>query len=404
MKAFSSSKSWGILGLVAAGVAGTAVPVASGQSASNSSGEYMAHWGVGTWVSRTRGIDYQAQIDLSGTAIKRDTVLFYESWLGNFPHAGVHTIDNPAAMQAHLTKVAADVARIIPDPNFSGYAVIDYETWSPIWSRLHNAPSGAARDARDGDFKDDWKDHIRQNRPQVIAGLSGDALERAFESSYNASAQRFYLDTLRECKRLRPKAKWGFYGYPFREYYVDYLPMSSRWKDINTREMNWLFDSVDVFFPTVYSLFDTVPSSPNYSRKQNSAAENARYISENVKEAVRVSRGKPVLPFIWFRYHGNAGPNFSGKIVNDTLIRQMLEVPKQAGAQGVVIWEFLESEAQFQEFRSVLTSKVIPQMNALAVNPQAPAQRAPVVATRLPNGKVVVGKSTKPTRVANVPN
>jgi hypothetical protein len=82
----------------------------------------------------------------------------------------------------------------------------------------------------------------------------------------------------------------------------------------------------------------------------------------------------------------------------------MLEVPKQAGAQGVVIWEFLESEAQFQEFRSVLTSKVIPQMNALAVNPQAPAQRAPVVATRLPNGKVVVGKSTKPTRVANVPN
>jgi hypothetical protein len=154
----------------------------------------------------------------------------------------------------------------------------------------------------------------------------------------------------------------------------------------------------------VYSLFDTVPSSPNYSRKQNSAAENAKYISENVKEAVRVSRGKPVLPFIWFRYHGNAGPDFSGKIVNDTLIRQMLEVPKQAGAQGVVIWEFLESEAQFQEFRSVLTSKVIPQMNALAVNPQAPAQRAPVVATRLPNGKVVVGKSTKPTRVANVPN
>ena len=415
MQVVKRSKLFGILALVAAGVVGTITPVASAQQQqqSSSAGEYMAHWGVGTWVSRTRGIDYQAQIDLTNTAIKRDTVLFYESWLGNFPYAGVHMVDSNEAMRAHLEKVGRDVARVMPDANFSGYAIIDYETWSPTWSRLYNTKSDKAADFRDNDFKDDWEDHIKRNRPAVLAGLSGDAYQRALETSYNAAAQRFYLETLKECKRLRPKVKWGFYGYPYREYYVDYLPMSSKWKQINDREMAWMFDAVDAIYPTVYSLFNTVDRAPDYNKKENSAAENAKYISENVKEAVRVSRGKPVLPFIWFRYHGNAGPNFSGKLVSDTLARQMLEIPKQAGAQGVVIWEFIESEPGFQEFRGMVTSKVIPQMNSLAVNPQAPRPPAAAAgtavtaakATKLPNGQVVVSSSpAKKQKVASVPN
>jgi hypothetical protein len=314
-------------------------------------------------------------------------------------------------MRLHLEKVGRDVQRVIPDANFSGYAVIDYETWFPSWSRLWNTKSDRAADARDGDFKDDWEDHLKRNRPNVLAGLSGAAYEQALASSYDAAAQKFYLETLKECKRQRPKAKWGFYGYPYGEYYVDYLPVANKWKNINSNELGWLYDAVDAVFPTVYSLFNTVDRTPDWRVKENSLAQNERYISENVKEGLRVCRGKPVLPFIWFRYHENVGPALSGKLVTDALIQQMLETPKKAGAQGVVIWEFIESEQGFQEFRGLINSKVIPRMNALAVNPQAPRPAAAatsvaaVKATRLPNGKVVVSSApAKKQKVASVPN
>lgn len=34
-------------------------------------------------------------------------------------------------LTAHLAKVRKDVATLLPDPNFDGYAVIDWEVWRP---------------------------------------------------------------------------------------------------------------------------------------------------------------------------------------------------------------------------------------------------------------------------------
>lgn len=37
-------------------------------------------------------------------------------------------------LAAHLEKAVEDIERAIPDPYFSGLAVIDYEAWRPIYS------------------------------------------------------------------------------------------------------------------------------------------------------------------------------------------------------------------------------------------------------------------------------
>lgn len=395
-----------VLGLLAMGAGFAFSSVASAQQ---QTGEYQAHWAVGTWLTKTKMVDYQAQIDLSNTTIKRDTVVLYESWLGNFPYAGPHLTEQGNYMQQHLAKVQQDIAKFIPDVNFSGYAVIDYETWYPQWARLMNVKSDKAADFRDHDFKDDWEDHIKRNRPQVIAGLAGEAKERALAASYNQAAQRFYLETLRECKRLRPKAKWGYYGFPYREYYVDYLPYSSVWKQSNA-DMGWLFDAVDVVFPTVYSLFVTVEDrEPSRTVQENTPARNAMYIMENTKEAIRVAKGKPVLPFIHFRYHPSVR-NFAGQIITDTVIRQMAELPKQAGAQGVMVWDCIESEAQFRELRDVVLNRFAPKIDAVAQAPMAAGSKvaanakAAPTATKLPNGQVVIGNSKPAKKIANVPN
>jgi hyaluronoglucosaminidase len=415
MKAMNAMGGWmkgavlaGALGLSLVGATGTALA----QAAGGASGEYMGHWAITTWHSKVGGRDLQAQIDVSSFPIKRDTYVLYESWLGLFPYAGVHLTDQGDYMARHIAEVARDVVVIIPDANFSGYGVIDYETWFPVWSRLDNVKSDKPADAKDRDFKDDWEDHMKANRARELAGLSGEAYQQKLASTYNAAAKRFYLETLRECKRLRPKTKWGFYGYPYREYFVDYAPFSSKWKEINSNDTAWLFEAVDVVFPTVYPLFKTVDGRPG--PRQNTLADNAKYITGNVQEAIRVARGKPVMPFVMFKHHPNAGPDEVGKWVSDAVIRQMLELPKQAGAQGVMMWDCIESEKHFTDLRDIMGNRVGPMMRQIAVNPQAPApaggaqagaatKAQPVKATKLPSGQIVVGKSKSKTKVASAP-
>ena len=36
-------------------------------------------------------------------------------------------------LDAHLEKAAQDIAHAIPDPEFEGLAVIDYEAWRPLF-------------------------------------------------------------------------------------------------------------------------------------------------------------------------------------------------------------------------------------------------------------------------------
>lgn len=397
MRCFNSHVTPAVLGLaVAAGISSPAL------AQGGSTNEYLISWCVTTWTSRTNGVDLQAQIDLSGTTIRRNAVILYENAFGKFPYGGPHLSENPQWMREHIAKVATDLNTLIPDPNFDGYAVIDYETWFPDWSRLSNTASNQGAEARDNDFKDDWEEYLRIYRPQVLRGLTGDAKERALAATFNAASQKLYLETLREGKRLRPRAKWGFYGFPAREYYVDYAPRRDSWRALNTTNMAWMHDAVDALFPSLYSVMITVEDrQPRPNTAENTPAQNAQYILENVREAVRVSRGKPVLPFIHFRYHPNVGPAQEGHWITDLVVRQQLELPKQAGAKGVIIWDCIESQQHFRELRDLTLTKVAPRADAIAVIPSTTnggsRNRNTGTVTRLPNGRIIVS----PSRIAS---
>lgn len=40
-----------------------------------------------------------------------------------------------ANLTGHFSKVEADIAKVIPDPDFQGIGVIDWEFWRPVFDR-----------------------------------------------------------------------------------------------------------------------------------------------------------------------------------------------------------------------------------------------------------------------------
>jgi hyaluronoglucosaminidase len=98
-------------------------------------------------------------------------------------------------LSSHLAKVASDIDSLFPDPEFSGYVVIDWEVWEP-WLKFWDDPAPTAR----------WSAYANQS----FALSNGDKAVAIAE--WNATSLEFMARTLEVAKAARPAAKWGYYG------------------------------------------------------------------------------------------------------------------------------------------------------------------------------------------------
>ena len=100
-----------------------------------------------------------------------------------------------ANLTLHLERVAEDVKRLFPDPDFSGMVVIDQEMWQPDL-KFWGDPAPAAR----------WNAY--QNASFALAGGDKDAAVAA----WNASALHLMVRTLEVAQSVRPRGRFGYYG------------------------------------------------------------------------------------------------------------------------------------------------------------------------------------------------
>lgn len=346
-----------------------APPPPSAEGGARSGFEYL--WLVTTQPSEARqGRDWSARVDFHGAPIVRDrAVILYARHLGNFPVGGLHQIfGRPGALEAHVIKIESDLAWMIPDPNYDGLAVIDYERWDVIWERTANVQSDLGPDDRDEDYRDDWRDYLLSREPDLMQRLSRPEQRDYFKRTWEEAARTFFLATINECKRLRPRAKWSFYGYPSRMYdrretpagvfgYGDLTHEASRVNDT----LGWLWEAMDAVTPNVYQPRYTVADRrPREGAPENTPEQNREFIRTNVAEALRLARGKPVYVHIWACYDQAAGPGLHRTFVNDINMRQQLEVPAEAGANGVLIWHHLDGEERFRELQSYVRTTLAP--------------------------------------------
>lgn len=325
------SQSWRVPACFAAVLVGVAVLSAQGERPRKPP---SFHWCVtGALASR---------IDLSATPIRNDAVIFYEQDIGLLPrfwkgHPERGGVPQNADFDAHLTKLRLDVQKAIPDPDWAGFGIIDLESWGPVWE--HSQP-----EQREMSIELARKDHPTRPRNE---------LERIARVNYERSARLLLEGMLRECRTLRPRGKWGYYGYPYRVY------------EPHAEKLRWLWEGSTAFFPECY----TVYKYKDGGRHNEGYAPVSEYI-EDTKGKIALARriggpNKPVMTLVWMRYH-EINQVFGGQFLDRQELEVMLHTPLEAGADGLIFWDAIASEDVARRYPAYLRNEAVPLLNRLS--------------------------------------
>lgn len=268
--------------------------------------------------------------------------LYPKQWEGQLVNGGVPvSVD----MTVHLNKLRNDLDLYIP-PSFDGYAVIDYEDWDCLWMDTPNL----------------YKELTRAVTRARYAGITEAQVEEYSKRDHEAAAKDFFLQTINLCKQLRPNAKWGYYGYP-REHHIDYR-----------QQMQWLWDASTALYPAAYVVYPASSASPTPF-----GYASMDYYPALMQQLVGTSRQlagtKPVVPFVWSRYH-DLNPLFRFQFLNNLDLTRMLREPRLKGADGVIFWDYIPDSTlaqNYTQFIQTTLSQIVSSVD-LEFNPPANQQ------------------------------
>lgn len=219
-------------------------------------------------------------------------------------------VPQEGSLSRHLSLFASHLDKLIPDTNFRGLGIIDFEQWRPVWRQ--NWGSLAI-------YRDFSRYVERRRHPFWFSSL----IESEAKSKYEVAARSFMLETLRMAKRLRPRAKWGYYGYPFCFNYTPYNNRASCSYE-TTRDndgMSWMFNEMSAHYPSLY-----LKENDMYSWKRR------MFVEGRLNEAMRVAGDVPVYPYVWYKYHDT-----DAFLTQEDMV-EVLRRPLSRGCRGVVIW------------------------------------------------------------------
>jgi hypothetical protein len=208
-------------------------------------------------------------------------------------------------LSEHLAQLERDILQDFPDPNWSGVANIDWEAWKPAFAANR--------------YNEYW---IYINRSQALVQQAHPdwPLERVTEQAevdFNEAARTFWTESLRLCKRLRPRGLWGWYDYPTN---------GGRYNGLH-----WLYDEVTALFPSIYL----------FSRN---ASFNEEYVDTKLAETrairddIAARTGRPRLPIYSFAQPTNYDAIPSGYYDAESLEVEIARGATRHGLTGVILW------------------------------------------------------------------
>jgi hyaluronoglucosaminidase len=306
-----------------------ACPLGDCEGHETPSSQPVAGEGNGTPIYAGLTGSHAARVDYGGTSvIPGRVVVMLEHQAGQYPRFQRNRtffggLPQQANMSAHLAEFARDVNRQIPDPNFDGFVVIDYETWKPFWNT-----TWTNRDL----YREESMRYVRSRFPMMPAAQ----VEALAREEFETAAREFMLTTLREGKRLRPNAKWGYYAYiPGYHGDTDDAEQSD--------DLSWLWNEVDAMYPSVYVRNFSRPGITR-ARGEWNISDFRAIVREKIDAAQSVGAGKPMLAFVHRAYKMN-NPIYGGQMLNDLDWEASFVYTAELGVDGLILWDAVNSMA-----------------------------------------------------------
>lgn len=365
---------------------------------------YSVYWMV-TNAVQDQSLGYMDRQCGADLPLNRNCLILYEGWFPimpftrdglNFPNEiGYHTMFEDQAgsfanweanylawLAAYDASIPGVLAKAVP-LGFSGEVSLDFETVLPNYGL-----SGALTGSTTQNTK--WK--------QMVATINTPTLNQAFMNRFGwtppqgvttwnslTAAQQedfcktvfnyvgidFYIRTVRQCKILRPLARWGYFALPVGWWEV-YDDKRRGYND----ELADLWWEIDTFSPAVYQYHwtTTTPASGPCPENTNSPGINSAFFSSTFTEIDRVRSlygrpGQKTLAFAWWYYTRTAGqcsPDLVELLfVNDINLKHQLYLPRIYGADAVAIWGAFATQNERNPYKWIdKVSEVCPDITA----------------------------------------
>ena len=154
---------------------------------------------------------------------------------GDYTNGGIPQLGN---LTYHLEQLTEDVQAAIPNKNFQGLGVLDFEAWRPLfkhnfdWLKIYQKAS---------------EDLVKKQHP---SWTNNSQIEQEAEKQFNTAAREFFESTLNTVKELRPGGRWGYYGFPrcYGKHGNFCAPGSQEDNDL----LQWLWNASSVLYPRIY--------------------------------------------------------------------------------------------------------------------------------------------------------
>eukprot|EP00057_Strongylocentrotus_purpuratus_P023628 XP_011678102.1 PREDICTED: hyaluronidase isoform X1 [Strongylocentrotus purpuratus] len=224
---------------------------------------------------------------------------------GIFMNGGLPQLGN---ITAHLEKMADDINREIPDRQYNGLVMIDWEEWSPQW--LGTEPR----------YRRFSMDSVRSKHP----GWDNATIEAVAKLEWTQGAKLFMESTLKLFKQLRPESLWGYYRYPQCAVKFGRIPECQPDQGKLNDQSLWLVDASSILYPSIYL-------------KPEKFADFAGAVGAKLEETFRVLTESKypdgaVMSYTRFNY-SLTDYYFTLEDLNNTILTSA-----EFGTHGVVLW------------------------------------------------------------------
>ncbi|XP_051270501.1 hyaluronidase-1 [Dicentrarchus labrax] len=176
--------------------------------------------------------------------------IFYAEKLGLYPRYSSQReainggVPQNASLDEHLRVASDNIRTCIPDRDFQGLAVVDWESWRPVWERNWDSKQV---------YWEGSKSLVRSRHPD----WSPAQVDAAAPLEFEEAGRKFMEETLKLGREERPNGLWGYYGFPnCYNYYSDksanYTGECPAVEKKRNDELLWLWNVSSALYPDIY--------------------------------------------------------------------------------------------------------------------------------------------------------